>query len=147
MNIKCLENSSLGYSPAINTNGCECESCMPTATLILNKSGCKNQLSGMQFCLSGSCLRCYGEQPGNNNKKEEYDLLCYCSEGHLKAVISCSITSRVCLYSLADSTISRLSCFGWSFTGSKKVLFCSRSPIKLWQKIGDFCFCTWICTF
>lgn len=64
----------------------------------------KNQLSGMQFCLSGSYLRYYVEQPGNNNN-EEYDVLCYQSEGHLKAVISCNTANRVCLYSVADSTI------------------------------------------
>lgn len=79
----------------------------------------KNQLSGRQFYLSGSYLKYYGEQPGNNN--EEYDLLCYHSEGHLKAVISCNIANRMCLYSVADSTISRLSCFGWCFNGSKEV--------------------------
>lgn len=89
----------------------------------------KKQLSGMQFCLSGSYLRYYGEQPGNNNN-EGYDLLCYHSEGHLKAIISCSIANRMCLYSVADSTISRLSCFGWCFNGSEEVFILQQKHHK-----------------
>lgn len=89
----------------------------------------KNQLSGMQFCLSGSYLRYYGEQPGNNNN-EEYDLLCYHSEGHLKAITSCSIANRMCLHSVADSTISRLSCFGWCFNGSEEVFILQQKHHK-----------------
>lgn len=92
--------------------------CQQTPHYLTNQD-VKNQLSEMQFCLSGSYFTYYGEQPRNNNN-EEYDLLCYHSEGHLKAVISCNVASRMCLYSVADSTISRLSYFGWCFNGSKE---------------------------
>lgn len=89
----------------------------------LTNQDIKNQLTEMQFCLSGSYLTYYGEQPGNNNNNEEYDLLCYHSEGHLKAVISCNIANRTCLYSAADSTISRLSYFNGVLMAAKRFLF------------------------